>query len=98
LSTSLAGAREDVRGCSMVGGCGVVEECRRCGRGALTLGVSRLWIGTAQPRVAGEERQGAGAAAGRRHWAGVRLLDVVDDCERGAAGVSVRKTTSSGRS
>ena len=55
LSISLAGAREEARGCSMVGVC--VVSGGGCGRGrarSVGVGVSRLRIGTAQPRVAGQ--------------------------------------------
>ena len=49
------------------GGRGVVEESRRCGRRALPGGVSRLRMGTLHsPGSLVDERQGAGAAAGRR--------------------------------
>ena len=55
LSTSLAGAREDARGCSMVGVCVVVGEQSRRGRAwRAGVDVSRLRIGTAQPQVAGQ--------------------------------------------
>src|SRR5690242_8024745 len=53
LSTSLAGARDEARGCSMVGGlCGVVEGSRRGRAWSADVGVSRLrnWHCTAPGR------------------------------------------------